>query len=364
MYVEQLKSGNFRYQMTYIDELTGKRKRVSCTLPKNTDKARREAEKILVGKIRTPSSSDATFGEVSESFYKAHKDVWRAGTCTRYSFSLNALKTALGADTRVSKLTARYVMEGIREAKPRAATRNELLRSFKTVMRWAYKNDYLDDIKWLDKLERFPEPTIREKNKEKYLERDELAKLLPELKIDLERYLISFLALSGLRIGEALALQKDDIDGRTIHVTKTLNLQTRTIQEGAKTYSSNRDVWIQDELFELCKDIRKYMMKTSMLCGFRSEFFFCDFEGRPLQYDRVNKYFRENCERVIGRRLSLHSLRHTHASLMFEGGASLESVSLRLGHSDSLITKQIYLHVTDRLKDQYNETFNQIRILS
>ena len=177
MYIRQLPSGSWHYEMAFIEERTGKWKKVSCTLPKNTDKARREAERILSEKVAKANSDvhsdDATFGDVSESFCEARKDVWRSGTYRRYLFSLKALREALGADTRISKLTARYVMEHIRDAKPRAATRNEMLRTFKTVMRWAYRNDYVSSVEWLDKLEKFPEKSIREKNAEKYLERED-----------------------------------------------------------------------------------------------------------------------------------------------------------------------------------------------
>lgn len=369
MYIRQLPSGSWRYEMAFIEERTGKWKKVSCTLPKNTDKARREAERILAEKVAKANSDvnsdDATFGDVSESFCEARKDVWRSGTYRRYLFSLKALREALGADTRISKFTARYVMEHIRDAKPRAATRNEMLRTFKTVMRWAYRNDYVSSVEWLDKLEKFPEKSIREKNAEKYLEREELAKLLSEMTVPLEKYLVEFLALSGLRIGEALALQTYDVDlvNRVIIVNKTLDLKALTIQQGAKTYSGNREVFIQDELLDLCRDIRKYMLEMSMKCGFRSEFFFCDFNGNPLQHDRVNKYFRENCVRILGRPLSLHSLRHTHTSLMFEAGATLDAVSLRLGHSDSRITKEIYLHITEKKKEEYDNQFRNVRIL-
>ena len=368
MYVEQLKSGHFRYQLTFIEERTGKRKRVSCTLPKNTDKAQREAREILDRKVREINSegfTGGTFGDVSESFLKARKGHWRPSTYRRYTFSVKCLREALGADSRVDRLSARYVSNCLAKTPKRPATKNEMLRSFKTIMTWAYKNDYVDSVEWLSKLEKFPEPSMKEKNKYKYLERDELLKLLPEMKIDLDRYLIAFLALSGLRIGEALCLTKDDVDlsARVIRVNKTMDLHARTVSEGAKTYASNREVFIQDELYDLCRDIRKYMTKMSLQCGFRSDLFFSDFDGNPLSYDRINKYFRENTERVIGRKLSLHSLRHTHASLMFEAGASLDAVSLRLGHSDSQITKDIYLHITSRKKEEYNSQFRGIKIL-
>lgn len=367
MYIEQLPSGHFRYQMTFTEERTGKRKRVSCTLPKNTEKAQREAREILARKIAEVNANyeDAplTLSEAFTAYLEANAGIWRSSTLRRNSRASRALIRDLGSDTLIGKLTARYVLSHITGNN---TTKNENMVRLKAFLRWCYDTDRIEDITWIQKLKPFPEPSKKAKNREKYLEKDELLKLLPELKVDIDRYVIAFLALSGLRIGETLCLTKDDVDlsERVIHVTKTVDHATGEVQEGAKTLTSMRDVYIQDELLELCKDIRKYMTEMSLRCGFRTELFFSDFDGKPLQYWRVNKYFAENCERVIGRRLSLHSLRHTHASLMFEGGSTLEAVSLRLGHSDSRVTKEIYLHITERLKEKYNQTFDRIRILS
>lgn len=370
MYTELLPSGKYRHQITFIEERTGKKKKVSITTDRNTDRARREAEQALQARIREinagADASDLRLGTLCDYFRVARRPFWRTATLRRYDFSLKAIRQTLGDDSLVNKLTAHYVQQQFAASGKNTTTLNEMLRSFKTLMTWAYRNDYISSVEWLRKLERYPEPTARERNAEKYLERDELAVLLPELKIDVNRLLITFLALSGLRIGEALALQKADVDlnARQIHVTKTRDAVTGEVQDGAKTYASNRDVYIQDELLVLCREINRYMTRMSLACGFRTDLFFSDFDGRPLQYDTLNKYFRENCERVLKRRLTLHSLRHTHASLMFEGGASLDAVSLRLGHSDSRITKEIYLHVTEKLREQYNQTFDGIKILS
>lgn len=359
MYIEQLKNGKYRYQLSFTDERTGKPRRVSVTLPKKTEKAKREAEQILFEKVRRINetvSDDVTFEQLVEAFQNARKGVFRPETERHYGYTLKSLCGLLGADTRINKLTARYVTTCLQDVKPKTA--NGYLRIFKQLMRWAFKRDYIQNITWLEKFDYFPE---QQQPKEKYLEREELAELLPHLKITINRYLIQFLALSGLRIGEALALQKSDIDGRTIHVSKTLNTRNNTIMDGAKTYSSNRDVFIQDELWELIQVIRKYMLEQSVMHGFRSEFFFCDLNGEPLKYSRLNKYFRENCERHLGKTLSLHSLRHTHASLMFEAGIPLEAVSLRLGHMDSAITKSVYLHITQRKQEEYN---NQVQTVT
>lgn len=370
MYTEQLPSGRFRHQITFTEERTGKKRKISTTTDKNTAKARREAEQELNERIREINagfvSDQETLREAFDAYLAANKARWRPGTYRRNKYAASALCGLLDDDTRLAKLSARFVVDRFSASDKSGTTLNELIARLKAFLAWCWETERLDDISWCSRLRPFPEPTAKEKNRVKYLERDELMQLLPELKVDLNRYMIAFLALSGLRVGEALALQKDDVDlaGRVIRVRNTIDHGTGAVLEGAKTNGSIRDVYIQDELLALCREIRQYLNEMAMKCGFRSDFFFSDFDGRPVNYFTLEKYFKENTARVIGRPLTLHSLRHTHASLMFEGGASLEAVAMRLGHADSRTTREIYLHVTSRLKDRYNETFDRIKILS
>lgn len=51
-------------------------------------------------------------------------------------------------------------------------------------------------------------------------------------------------------------------------------------------------------------------------------------------------------------KITKHGLRHTHASLLFEAGATIKEVQERLGHSDVQMTMNIYTHVTDHIKEQ------------
>ena len=82
-----------------------------------------------------------------------------------------------------------------------------------------------------------------------------------------------------------------------------------------------------------------------------------------IQYHAFNKYLKENTLRTIGRPLSPHSLRHTHVSLLAGSGVPLDVISHRCGHSDSDVTREIYLHVTQKMKDRDAEAVDQIRLL-
>lgn len=58
-----------------------------------------------------------------------------------------------------------------------------------------------------------------------------------------------------------------------------------------------------------------------------------------------------------------HELRHTHTSLLLEQGVSIDTISRRLGHENSRITREIYLHVTEKLKERDNEQLARISLL-
>lgn len=365
MYVEK-RNDKYRYCKTYTDPMTGKQKRAYVTLAKYSPTYKAKAEKMLdekIAKVTGGYDNDITLAEAVEEYLECNKTAWRPTTHRRNTGACHTLVKILGAETRLNALTARFVRQRCNSSGRAPSTLNEDLTRFKALIRWCYQNDLIKDIRWLDKLTPWLEH--REKNEMKYLEREEIAKLIPELRIDINRMAVQFLILSGLRVGEMLALYKSDVDteARVIHVTKTLDPAKGVVLQGAKTYSGNRDIHMQDELYDLVREINRYLAEIDMKSGIRSDYFLHDLVGKPLQYARLNNYFKENCERALHRRLSLHSLRHSHASLLFEAGMSLDSVSRRLGHSSSRITKDVYIHVTKKLEAKYAEQLNAIKML-
>ena len=72
---------------------------------------------------------------------------------------------------------------------------------------------------------------------------------------------------------------------------------------------------------------------------------------------------RENSQKVLGRKITPHTLHHTHASLLMEQGVDIDSISRRLGHADSRITREIYLHVTQKMKERDNERIKEVKLI-
>ena len=342
----QKRGEKYRFFETYIDPRTRQRKTASVTLDRDTVKSRNRAQKLLNARIRELTSQAGKCSPMSLKSLVAEYSAFQRAHVTPQTLAgdVNALKAVLrilGEETDISAIDARYVSGRLDQTDEPNTTKNYRLKHIKKLFRWAYQYDYIP-ADWTGKLKQYKDDK-KARREFKYLEPDELKKVLEEMKIEKYKVLTEFLVLSGLRIGEALALTKDDFDGRTIHIRKTLSLVTYEIGE-PKTSESRRDLHIQTELLPVVERIP-------------------DDCFRSIQYFSYNKFLKETTSRVIGRSLSPHSLRHTHVSLLAAAGVPLDVISHRCGHSDSDVTREIYLHVTKKMKDRDAAILDAVRLL-
>ena len=216
-----------------------------------------------------------------------------------------------------------------------------------------------------DRLERYPEPSARRKVIGKYLESDQLREVISTMDTHTDYQLLTrFLVLSGCRIGEAIALTvKDaDMDAHELRIDKTYSLNTNKIQS-TKTEMSERTIHMRPELFDLVKTVLHRQKQICLSYGVRTNLLFPWKDGGYMHYVAYSKYFRDHVEKVIGHPLPVHSLRHTYTSLMAEAGIPIETISRQLGHADSSVTREIYMHVTDKMRKADNERLDAVKIL-
>ena len=368
MWVEESKNGKLKFCERYEDYLTGKTKRVSITMDKNTAQTRKTAQKTLELKIQqamgTRPDHQCTLKELVEEYRKDQKKTVKQSTYSRNYFACNAIMKMLGESTIVEHMTAKYVRSRFRDSGKENSTLNEHLTRFRALIRWGYSNDMISDITFLEKIEPFKDLPHKQKIQDKYLESDQLKALLDGMDHTLWRLCTEFMALSGLRVGELIALDRIDVDfkNKVIHVTKNYDYINQIVTS-PKSFCSIRDVYMQEELENVCKQLNALMLRRRLMFNIGNPaLFLFSRNGTYIHYYSYNKYLRENSKRVLGRAITPHALRHTHASLLLEQGISIDTISRRLGHENSKVTKEIYLHVTKKLTEKDNEQIAKVSI--
>lgn len=348
----------------YVYDSLGKRHRVSVKCKSDSKKDKSDAEKRLDRKIEKAFVPRDRMQSVFDAYLQEMSATKKPQTIKVYEGVTRTFMKIIG-NIRVDQLSARLIREKLLASGKSMKTCNYYISRWKVVFRWAYKNDFLPDKTVVDKLSAFQEPArVPRGISDKFLERDELSALLQsDLLEERDKLAVSFLALSGLRVGEFIALNDIDVTRKYIRVTKTAQLRVHNEIGLPKTSASTRDVYIQPELAEVITRIRQYQSRQRESMGYPpTPYFFTDPSGNRMCYKTFCERL-EEASAAIGHRITPHGLRHTCASLLFEAGMSYEEVQLRLGHENSAITKQIYVHITERQKAKTEEKMSGIRLL-
>lgn len=175
-----------------------------------------------------------------------------------------------------------------------------------------------------------------------------------------------FLAFSGCRRGEALALTWGDINFKSNRVkiskTQTTDENGRPIISSPKTYESNREISIDKKTAEYLMNWRKSQMKMYLKKGIntnsKEQLVFTTYPENKLYHGTSTNDWLNTLERKYRfKHITIHGFRHTHCSLLFEAGTPIQVVKERLGHSNIHTTMNIYTHVTKKSKEDVAQKF-------
>lgn len=186
--------------------------------------------------------------------------------------------------------------------------------------------------------------TITQHHKIKYLNQQQLTKLLAQLNLGEELsidYFFLLVAKTGLRFSEALGITPDDFDlSRLIlSVNKTWDYKSNKGSfSPTKNTASIRKVPIDWQFAQLIKDLPK---DQSIFIT----------PGKKFYNETANDKLARYCQKAGIPEISVHGLRHTHSSLLLYAGVSIDSVAQRLGHSNMNTTQRTYLHVIQELEN-------------
>ena len=193
--------------------------------------------------------------------------------------------------------------------------------------------------------------TPREK-KVKYLNQFELHNLLAGLELGKEvswDYFILLVAKTGLRFSEALALTPSDFDfaHQNLSISKTWNYKSGGGFTLTKNKSSVRKIQIDWQTVMQFATLTKNLETDEPI-------FVKKIDGKYEQIynSTINGILSRYCKKIGISEISIHGLRHTHASILLYAGVSIGSVARRLGHASMTTTQKTYLHIIQELENQ------------
>ena len=181
----------------------------------------------------------------------------------------------------------------------------------------------------------------------KYLNQFELHTLIAHLDIKEEPnwdWFILLVAKTGMRFSEALAITPGDFDfaRQTLSISKTWDYKGDGGFLPTKNKSSVRKLQIDWQIVVKFSELIKGMPEDEPI-----------FVGKDKIYNStVNNVLARHCKACGISLISIHGLRHTHASLLLFAGVSIASVARRLGHTSMTTTQKTYLHIIQELENK------------
>lgn len=290
--------------------------------------ARQELAKRIPLASSKPSV-EMTLSELCDKWKAAVVPTLKHSTANYYVRSLDSRILPTLGENPISKL-GRYEIELFLAAKGKQYARNtlrELRSTLSRVLGWAAANN------WIEKNPvqgiKLPHGTGRKITRTVLT--PEQVKAIAERLSEPYATLVLFLAVTGLRVGEAVGIQWNDFDG------EILNVQRRIYEGKAdtlKTKSSKRSLPIPSALLERLETL-----------GRKGSWVFISENGTPVNYANALKRYIRPVARELGIALGgFHDLRHTLATDLIKNGVSAKAVSEILGHANVGVTLNTYTH--------------------
>ena len=233
----------------------------------------------------------------------------------------------------------------------------EHVRLIKSILKYADSTDKLNTSKLLKYFENLSYPSkklnINEVKNSKAAEPSEIKKIEKEAKkkIPLLWVIIQIIKYTGMRRSEVLGLSWQDIMEDRIRVTKQLKKKNGVFYfDIPKTKHGYRVVPIVKQLKQVLTEYKVEQSYKKSIVGnawVHPEHVITNEIGEYVDPHLVTTWFRKIRKIAgIGRKITLHSIRHFYSSYLSNLGVPVETISLLLGHADRNST-EIYIHHLD-----------------
>ena len=380
MWVETLtNSKGTRYKYCERYELpNGDTRKVSITLNSNSTYAHKQASIELQNKIKDVIKElhlnpNITMYEVAQLWLEHTEPTVKISTHINHSLHVKKIFTYIDTGIPLVKVTPIMIENMVHSVYYKENLSyyyaKSILTTVRAIFRHAKRRRIIQDIHEIEDINVKKKPfthTEIAKKQNKFLDAVELKSVLAQLTKLAPRIalLIEFMSLTGLRIGELLALRYCDYDTKkaTINVNGTLQYFYKNgsdIKRGTpKNIYSIRDIALDNRCVKILNTIITDNKRQSLwFKGYNEQgYIFTAKRGSPYDRQYINKLLKQ--VRIKGKHLTTHIFRHTHISMLAELGIPLKAIMQRVGHNDPATTLSIYTHVTQHMKDDIVEKLN------
>ena len=380
MWVETLtNSKGTRYKYCERYELpNGDTRKVSITLNSNSTYAHKQASIELQNKIKDVIKElhlnpNITMYEVAQLWLEHTEPTVKISTHINHSLHVKKIFTYIDTGIPLVKVTPIMIENMVHSVYYKENLSyyyaKSILTTVRAIFRHAKRRRIIQDIHEIEDINVKKKPfthTEIAKKQNKFLDAVELKSVLAQLTKLAPRIalLIEFMSLTGLRIGELLALRYCDYDTKkaTINVNGTLQYFYKNgsdIKRGTpKNIYSIRDIALDNRCVKILNTIITDNKRQSLwFKGYNEQgYIFTAKRGNPYDMQYINKLLKQ--VHMEGKHLTTHIFRHTHISMLAELSIPLKAIMQRVGHNDPATTLSIYTHVTQHMKDDIVEKLN------
>lgn len=366
--------GPNKYRLRYEGPTgpNGERRQVSETIHGVT---KAQAGSILRDRIR--SMETGTFVQPSKQTLGSFLNIWlirhsqniTAKTASGYEFLFRKYVVPSIGSIAVQRLEPSHV-RGVLDSIAAQGLSAKTAYLAHSALRRALADAVDDGLIISNPAGRVRAPRVRRKGPDTWTA-EQIGRFLDAASESFFRGFFELAVLTGLRRSEITGLRwpNVELDGATARVVETLQRVDGKglVQSKPKSERSRRVLALSSRAVQVLRDVRLRQLEWRMKAGTawrETGYVFTDELGNPLDSGRASKEFLRVTRRAGLKGMTLHGLRHAHASLLISQGTHIKVVSERLGHASTAFTMDTYAHLLPGMQESAAEAIDKALSIS
>lgn len=305
---------------------------------------------------------ELTFYEACQEFLKYEKRILKMQTYSLCERNFNLHIIPFFKDKKIKNITKKDILDWQSYVENKGLT-SRFNASLQTKLNQLY--DFL--VTFYDIPQNIPRSIpkfkrVKSKTNQNIWSIQEFKKFMKVSKRDIEYHtLFYFLFFTGVRLGEALALTFEDIEQKKVNIRYSLSQEYRNGKRIKQSTKNGFDRIIVIDFFTRYKLKRLQKYYNKKYNNFNNKFYV--FGGiQPLACTTIRRKKNEYCKMARVKQIRIHDFRHSHGSILYQKTKNLKIVQDRLGHLDSKVTLNTYIHACDNDKKRVLGTLNLLHL--